>query len=308
MNILAEEQKKIFEKGITEEEREERKESFLRLYFELREKEEQKWGSKLTLEQRKKLYWLIYGIYSTKNRLGGFSYKALNQRSFDETRPIIFAITHVGKYDIEIISESIKKHYYLLSGDFEHLQGTIDAAFLGMNGVFYFNEFDKSDKKRVVQTMIDCLLAGGNLMYFIEGTWNMSPNLPVLPCYWGIIDVARKGNAVIIPIGAEQYGKKFVIKYGENFEVNNYEDSIAGKTQAITDLRDILATLKWEVWEDHPIIKREDIIGDEWDKYKAARYAEWPYFNDEYIDRLIFKPKGVYNQEEVFAPIRKLSK
>ena len=30
-------------------------------------------------------------------------------------RPIIFAITHTGKYDIEIVNEAIKKSYYLLS-------------------------------------------------------------------------------------------------------------------------------------------------------------------------------------------------
>lgn len=74
------------------------------------------------------------------------------------------------------------------------MQETIDAAFLALNGVFYFNEKVKEDRKAVCDKMIDHLKQCGNLMYFPEGTWNLSPNLPVLPCYWGIIDIARAGG------------------------------------------------------------------------------------------------------------------
>ena len=57
-----------------------------------------------------------------------------------ELRPKIFVITHVGKYDIQVISEAIAQHYYLLSGDFEHIQGTIDNKFLNLNGALYFKK------------------------------------------------------------------------------------------------------------------------------------------------------------------------
>lgn len=57
------------------------------------------------------------------------------RRDYREKRPIIFAVTHVGKFDIEVISEAVKDHYYLLSRDFEHLQGLPDARFLALNGV-----------------------------------------------------------------------------------------------------------------------------------------------------------------------------
>ena len=90
-----------------------------------------------------------------------------------------------------------KEHYYLLSGDYEHLQGLIDEKFLSVNGVFYFNEKDKKDRKAVSGKMIEHLKQNGNLMYFIEGTWNLTPNLPMLPCYWGIVDIAKEGNAII---------------------------------------------------------------------------------------------------------------
>ena len=53
MNILAEEQLKILEVGISEEERSKRTESFYRLYFELRHKEENGYLGRLSLKTRK---------------------------------------------------------------------------------------------------------------------------------------------------------------------------------------------------------------------------------------------------------------
>lgn len=125
-------------------------------------------------------------VYTIKNHLGGFSYEIINDNREKTDRPIIFAVTHVGKFDIEVITEAIKDHYYLLSGDYEHIQGIIDAPFLQLNGVIYFNEKIKEDRVSVTERMVKHLSSGGNLMYFPEGTWNITPNLPVLPCYWGL--------------------------------------------------------------------------------------------------------------------------
>ncbi len=301
MNILAEEQKKILDKNLTEEELQIKTKEFLSLYYELRKKDENKWYSKLTLEQRKKIHKLILAIYKLKNRLGGFSYKMIKDERTKTDRPIIYVVTHVGKFDIEVVSEAIKDHYYLLSGDFEHIQGIIDAPFLALNGVFYFNEKVKEDRKKVSEKMINHLQNGGNLMYFIEGTWNITPNLPMLPSYWGIVDIAKKGNAIIVPVAADQYGKVFKVNIGKNFDMQPYED----KSLAISDLRDCLATLKYEIWETE-YTTRSKIKEDEWEKYVALRFKEWPYFNEEYIKGLIFKPKNVVTNEDVYKDISQL--
>lgn len=307
MNILADKQKLLYEKNTDIVELKKLEAEFYDLYYKLRDADDKKWWSKLSLEQRQRIHFLILGIYKLKNRLGGFSYTLINDKRTETNKPIIFAITHVGKYDIEVVSEAIRTHYYLLSGDYEHIQGIIDAPFLGLNGVFYFNEKDKADRKRVSLDMINHLQNNGNLMYFIEGTWNMSPNLPMLPCYWGIVDIAIKGNATIVPVAAEQYDKHFVINIGENFDMSKYDCTTIGKSNGIDSLRDTLATLKWEIWEYMPMAKRSELVGDEWDKYKEERYKEWPYFNDEYIDGLVFKPKNVITNKEAFAHVKKLT-
>lgn len=306
MNVLAEEQKKLYEKGISQEEFEEREKKFLELYYRLRNENDGKFWSKLTLKQRQDIHWLILSIYKIKNRLGGFTHEIIKDERTATDRPIIFAVTHVGKFDIEVVSEAIKDHYYLLSGDYEHIQGIIDSPFISLNGVFYFNEKVKEDRKAVSGKMINHLKDGGNLMYFIEGTWNLTPNLPMLPCYWGIVDIAKEGNAIIVPVAAEQYGKHFKINIGQNFDMRNYGEGKEEKSRAINDLRDTLSTLKWEIWETEGPVDRRDIPKDEWEKYVEARFAEWPYFNEEYIAGLVYKPKDVITREEVYGPVKKL--
>lgn len=245
-------------------------------------------------------------VYKIKNRIGNFSYEVIKDEREKTERPIIFALTHVGKFDIEVTSEAIKDHYYLLSGDFEHIQGIIDAPFIALNGVIYFNEKVKEDRQSASKKMINHLKDNGNLMYFPEGTWNLSPNLPMLPCYWGIIDVAKEGNAIIIPVAVDQYEKHFKINIGKNIDMNLYGNTKTEKTRAINDLRDYLAKLKWEIWETEPMLERKKITGKEWDEYVSNRFKEWPYFNQEYINELIFKPKNVVEREEVYNPVKKL--
>lgn len=307
MNILADKQLKAFDPSISDIERKQCEAEFYKLYYELRNKEESSILGKLSLKTRKRLHKFILPVYILKNHLGGFNYKIIKDERIKTDRPIIFAVTHVGKFDIEVVSEAIKDHYYLLSGDYEHIQGTVDALFLGINGVLYFNQKVKSDREAVSQKMIMHLRSGGNLMYFPEGTWNLSPNLPVLPCYWGIVEIAQKGNAIIVPIAAEQSGKHFKINIGKNFDMQVYASDTTGKSIAINALRDALATLKWEIWESGTPLKRAEVTGNEWELYVEERFKEWPYFNLDYIDGLTFKPKNITSPNKAFTYLNQIT-
>ena len=134
MNILAEKQKELLKlkEVLIQEEYAQKEKEYLNLYYELRNINDIRFYSKLTLEQRKRIHKLILMVYKIKNRLGNFSYEVIKDEREKTDRPIIFALTHVGKFDIEVTSEAIKDHYYLLSGDFEHIQGIIDAPFINV--------------------------------------------------------------------------------------------------------------------------------------------------------------------------------
>lgn len=313
MNILAKraeelsKAKKEFAEGHLEEQVYKNiSDQYYELYYKLRKREEKHLICKLTTKQRQKLHKYVLMVYNLLNNIEGLSYHVIYDKSSYTDRPIIYAPTHVGKHDIEIISGIIKSHYWLLSGDFEHLQGKFDSAFLRIVGVEYFNEYVSSDRASIPERIGKHLDDHDNAMWFIEGTWNMTPNKPILPPYWGIIDTAKKHNAVICPIGIDQYDKHFVIAIGEHFDALNYGDTKEEKIKAITDLGDILAGLKFDIWESRGIYKREELNLSEWGAYIKDRFSEWPGFSLEYIKPLIYRPKGVVESEDAYQFTKKM--
>lgn len=140
-------------------------------------------------------------------------------------------------------------------------------------------------------------------MYFPEGTWNLSPNLPVLPFYRGIIDVALEANAIIIPVAVEQYGKQFVTKIGSNFDCRRYGEQ--GKAEVLAALRNRMAELKWEIWETVPAMNRKAISKNYYEKFLEEKIGGWK-FSSEYFRARIYKNQENIPPDEVFEPIRKL--
>lgn len=224
--------------------------------------------------------------------------------------PIIFAITHTGKFDIEIVNEAIKKPYYLLSDDEEFMYRTIDGFVTALNGVIYVDSDFDEDKKIAKATAIKVLKQQGNVMWFPEGIWNLSPNLLMLPCPFGIIDAAIESCATIIPIAIDQRNKDFYVNIGEPIcyeslnigNINNKEEKI----RAINELRDILATLKWEIWEKFPVEQREFIPDNYYENFVKEKIAEWPFFTNNDIKKRIYKPKNIVNYEEVFKHLEEI--
>ena len=121
--------------------------------------------------------------------------------------------------------------------------------------------------------MIKDLKNGANIMWFPEGTWNISPNLLVLPMRYGIIEVALEANVPIVPVALEYDldNKIYYINIGKNFYANKYSNKI----DAITVLRDTLATLKWEIFESLSLINCKDIDSNYWDNYTNILANEW---------------------------------
>lgn len=230
-----------------------------------------------------------------------------NKVDKNEKGPIIFAVTHTGKYDIEIVNEAIKKSYYLLSDDEEYMYRTIDGYVTDLNGVVYVDSDYPEDQLVAKETSIKLMKQGANIMWYPEGIWNLSPNELVLPCKYGIIDAALEAQATIIPIALDQRDKDFYVNIGkpisyDELGVTNKED----KTQminAINNLRDELATLKYDIWAKFPTESRSEIPDDYYDKFIDEKIAEWPFFTKEVIEKRIYKPKNIISEEEVFKPL-----
>ena len=110
---------------------------------------------------------------------------------------------------------------------------------------------------------------------------------------------------MIVPVAAEQYGKHFKINIGKNINMNMYGKGNEEKTRAIIGLRDELATLKYEIWET-VFTKRSELEINEWEQQVEKRLSEWPYFDLNYIEGMIYHPKNVSFPHEVFNFFDKL--
>ena len=149
MNVLASEQLKIFNPSLNENERKMTEEAFNKLYYQLRYKDENSFLGRLSLKDRQRCHGFALLVFTILNKLKGFKCEVIHDRREATSRPIIFALTHIGKFDIEVSALPIKEHFYVLSGDYEHLQGLVDGMFLLFNGVIYFNERVKEDRVAV---------------------------------------------------------------------------------------------------------------------------------------------------------------
>lgn len=255
---------------------------------------------------------VLWLALTTMNALNGFHCTLLSNCKLPRTdKPIIFCITHIGKHDIEICAQVLKKHFYLLSGDFENLHGTFDGTFIELNGIVYLNKYIREDKAKSKQTCVRVLKSGGNIMWFPEGVWNLSPNQPVLHLPFGIIEVAQKANAAIIPVAIEQYGKEFFVNIGEVFDVapycRKYPSDVQQKLAAIADLRDIMATLKWDIWASKKPWNRKDMPENVFDQFVNERLKEWHGFTYEDVRAREFNPNGGVNEREAFAHLTHLN-
>ncbi len=225
-------------------------------------------------------------------------------------RPLIFAVSHIGLYDVEVVLQAIKKHVYLLSGDEEAMYRTFDGWCFEANGVIYVDPEDAEDRKIALPTTIKYLRAGQSIMWFPEGTWNLSPNYVILPIHFGIIEAAASTGAVIVPVGLEQYeekhGDRFVVNIGKAFDPALYfsgELTKEKKIELAEMLRGAMARLKLDAWEAYD---RADIKAGYWDAFIAKRFAEWPYYSMDVIQRRLFNPNGYISPEEAFAHLKQL--
>lgn len=137
------------------------------------------------------------------------------------------------------------------------------------------------------------------VMWFPEGVWNLSSNLPVLQMPYGIIDVAQQADAVIIPIAIEEYEKKFIINIGENFYVCNKKNELILEIQR---LRDHMASLKYEIWESEPSALRSQLpqFSEMKESFLTKRFSQWT-LPKERIFSWVFKPKNIITSKEAFA-------
>lgn len=212
----------------------------------------------------------------------------------------IIVMNHSNCHDFPFINNVLKKHFFILSAR-ENLTG-LEGFVINMNGCIPIERNNKSSRKKSADMIKYILSKGYDVLVMVEGTWNLSPSTPILPFSWGIINIARESNVEILPIILEyDYdNKNCFANIGKMFNVNNYSD----KKKCYDDLRDYMATLRWNLWELLSKQNQSSVNKEKFEKYVKYLLDEYPKLNYEKEKKILYHAFDSY--EEVMEPIKKL--
>lgn len=253
------------------------------------------------IKLRQKIHKLLLSIIKIDRVLAKEKLIIVDDKREKTDKPIIYACTHIGGNDIQRTFEAIKEHAYLFLGDPEGLYKDISGLLLYLNGVICMETGVKNDRYIAKERAIELLKNGGDLLIYPEGAWNITENLPVMKLYTGTIKMAIETNAEIIPIAIEQYDDTFYVNIGKNIKVN----SNGSVKEQNLDLRDALATLKWEIWEGRGMQPRESINQSFVDSFKQSIVDKCEYgFTIDDVYATMYKDECDIVHEQVLPFIK----
>ena len=238
--------------------------------------------------------------------LGGKRLTVLRDDRKKTDHPIIFCPTHIGGVDIEMSFLATKTTCWLLLGDPRELYKSIDGMMLQMNGWIPMDVPEKADRTAAKAQMKALLKKGGNLLMFPEGIQNISPNAVLGYLYAGAVDLAITCGAEIVPIAIGRDEDKYYFILGEKISYDGcaYED----RFRLTDELRDRMASLKWEIIEQLPPIRREELSETAYDDFVSSVLTlntKYTFIVDD-IKAEQFYPKGITDPAEAFAFMDKL--
>lgn len=231
---------------------------------------------------REKLYPLL--MFLTKAKVK-YKVEVVNIFNSLPDKPVIFAANHSAFCDIPIALQAIGEHAYPLVG--KQNMGILDKIFFSLNGTVWVDRQSRESRAEVKVLLIKLLHKGCRILWFPEATWNLTANLLMLPMRWGIIDVAHRSGAQIVPLALEyDRGKRVCrVKFGRPITGRDLGDNAEG----IRLLRDELATLRWELMCDSDILHRRQIDTGQLRAEVESAIAEYPPIDWEYEATCIYQ-------------------
>ena len=216
---------------------------------------------------------------------------------------VIFACTHIAGNDLENVYAPCRRGCWWFIGDPCVLYKDISGLLLYLNGSIFLETGDKTDRHIAYLRAVELLKNGGSLMIFPEGARNCTENLPVMGLFQGTAKMAMETGVKIVPVAIEQFERRFVIHFGDTMFPEDYGSS----TELTESLRDVLATLKYEIWEAEGLHARADIPEGYSEQFAAEMEKRmYPYDTLETVERTRYHTRAEIEQREVEAHFDKL--
>lgn len=258
------------------------------------------------IKLKKKINFVIKTLLKIDRILSKRTINLIDDKSIKTDRPKIYAVTHVGRYDIETATELAKESNFLLMGDPGETYRNFDGLILKIKGIVFVDTNDKEDRKIAKEKCIKILKQGGNIMLFPEGAWNITENQLVMKLFKGTVDMARQTGADIIPVAIERFGNSYFANIGQNICID--KNNMSSNSELSDDLRDILATLKWEILEKFPQTIRQELPEDYSKTFLESIMSETENgYTIEEIIRTRYKDNNIVIPEEAFSFLKDIN-
>lgn len=253
------------------------------------------------IAKAKRIYPLTKLLLRTLALISGEKIEWLHKETAEPQtdKTIIFVNTHRFKPDFEKITIKTKRPSFVIASDFKNSYGTISGWYFNTRPTIFVDPYSKEDKENSYEMMKKYLKSGLDCTILPEAVWNLSENKPVLETFFGSVKVALETDSMLVCTAIERYGKKYILNRSNEIDLNDIvrkyidfdfdkldyaceESGVLAQTilcECNQVMRDIMATLLWEIWEGdaqkHGIVNRSEIASDYWERFIISLVSEW---------------------------------
>lgn len=205
-------------------------------------------------------------IYRILKLLGPFflNHKKLIRETIiplPKDRPIIFAPNHGFVEDVISTILISGESSYILFGSLPRYFNTFDGVAAYLNGTILANRKSKNSRNDSVEKAVSVLKRNGNLLLFPEGVWNKTANRLTLNFWPGIFKIAKRTNAVIVPIVHLLVDDKIHSSRLKAIDIKQYGDHDV--EAMLIDLQTTINTELYSLMEKYAYISREELISSD---------------------------------------------
>ena len=219
----------------------------------------------------------------------------------EKNKPYIFAATHSFVEEISTTLSTIDRSAYTLVGTTDQFENNPRMYFNWITGVIFVDRDSKESRQSSVKKMERIINSGSSVLLFPEGGFNNSENLLIQKLFAGPYILSKNTGVPVVPLATfNEYGSKEIFaSASEPLELYKYD-----KKEALTILRDALATLQYNMIEEHSTpIKRAELTGDPRLAFMEERKNEYlnaPWTQDVWDEELtVYEDKNEPTPEKV---------
>ena len=166
----------------------------------------------------------------------------------------IYTCTHIGRFDIESALQAVGEGCYFIMADPGETYQNIDGLLLRVNGVSWFDMYNRFDAHTVNERQLKVLSQGGNELNFGEAAYCLDPVNPVGRIHPGVARRAIQTDSRIVPVSMEQYEdekgiKDYVVNIGKSIDLTGATTSDIPMVS--TYVQEAMIDLKKEIWAQY---------------------------------------------------------